>query len=1119
MKTGRSRKFRSPRRHTAVGLALLVGALGLCFAAIDFKPAAAVEKVVARASDPAMPAKKVSFNREIRPILSEACFRCHGPDSHARQADLRLDTRDGATQKFEGRAAIVPGNTKLSELIKRITSTDPDERMPPPTADHQLTPAQVALLTRWIAEGAEYQAHWSFLPPQKAEPPAIDPTIFDKVASQAEARRALLDQWNRSPIDRFVAAKLRAEGIGPSPEADRATLLRRVSFDLTGLPPTLEEIDAIATDKTANAYEKAVDRLLASPRYGERMATFWLDAARYADTNGYQSDGTRFMWRWRDWVIEAFNKNMPFDRFTVEQLAGDLLPNPKLDQRIATGFNRNHRGNEEGGIIPEEFRIEYVADRVETTSTVWLGLTIGCARCHDHKFDPVSQKNFYELFAFFNNLDEPGKAIRDENSPPLIKAPTKMMQAELDVLDSVIRIARDDCMSRESEVAAAQAAWERKLTGADSERWKIDDKLALHYPLDGDTAPGKASAEATKPPKVALDGGAPTFVAGEVGQAVEFDGKRFVSIATDEEFLDRARWTMNVWLRPSGKPTPSGTPKADGNRMAVFARMDEEASLLGYGLFWNDGRLEFDYVGRIVDDAIRLRSKNTFAPDRWTHVALTYMGSQKAGDFQLFVNGTPEPLEIVSNTLSNPVKPTVPLEIGARAGTQKFRGAIDELRFYRRILSPAEIASLGSALSFKEIAEIAPKNRTPTQMLLMRSYFLKDAAPDEVKAAYAKLAAAEDRLRKFEESIPTTMVMEEMPVPRKSYVLDRGQYDQPREQVFPDVPDSLPPLFAGKKPKPGDMPANRLALARWLVDPAHPLTARVAVNRFWQLYFGVGLVKTAEDFGAQGEWPSHPELLDWLAVEFMRSGWDVKALQKSIVMSRTYRQASELSAESLARDPENRLLARGPRFRLSAEAIRDQALALSGLLNEELGGPSIKPYQPQGLWEELTHTAKYVQSTGKDLYRRSLYVYRRRTVPPPNMSAFDASSREACTVLQVRTNTPLQALTLLNDPTYVEASRKFAERMMRSATSKSSGRIAWGFRAATSRPPTDAELKLLGASFERHLAHYRAHPDEAQKLLGVGEAQREASLDVAESAAYTLIAEVLLNLDETMTKQ
>jgi len=1100
-----------------------LGAIAALFALSVFLSIAAESNRAAAAEIATKPiggTGKVSFNREIRPILSEACFRCHGPDRHARQAELRLDTRAGAVQQTDGRAAIVPGNTKLSEMVKRITSTDPEQRMPPPSADHQLTPAQIALLTRWIEQGAEYQPHWSFLPPLSAAPPPPNLQIFAKLSPDAKVREATCRKWTRSVIDRFVAAKLEEEGLTPSPEADRATLLRRVTFDITGLPPTIEEIEAFVADDSPNAYEKVVDRLLASPRYGERMATFWLDAARYADTNGYQSDGTRFMWRWRDWVIEAFNANKPFDEFTVEQIAGDLLPSPTLDQRIATGFNRNHRGNEEGGIIPEEFRIEYVADRVETTSTVWLGLTIGCARCHDHKFDPVSQKNFYELFAFFNNLDEPGKAIRDENSPPLIKAPTREMQAEIERLKQGIDLERASCDALEPKIAAAQMKWERSLAKGADLRWEIADQLALHYPLDGDTAPGKTAAEAAKPPKITHDGGAPTFAAGEINQAAEFDGKRFVSIETEEHFLDRARWTMNIWIRPSGKPTPEGTPKADGNRMAVFARMDEEASFLGYGLFWNDGRLEFDYVGRIVDDAIRLRSKNTFEPDRWTHVALTYMGSQKAGDFKLFVNGAPEPLEIVSNTLSNPVKPTVPLEIGARAGKQKFRGAIDDLRFYRRILPPAEIAALGSALTLNQIAKIAAQDRTPPQSLLMRSYFLKQSAPKDVKAAYEKLAKAEAALGAFEETVPTTMVMEEMPVPRKSYVLDRGQYDLPKEEVWPDWPDSLM-TFRRAIPSATTPPRQtRLDLARWLVDPgSNPLTARVAVNRFWQLYFGVGLVKTAEDFGSQGEWPSHPELLDSLAVEFVRSGWDMKALQKQIVMSAAYRQSSKVTPEVLARDPENRFLSHGPRFRLSAEAIRDQALALSGLLNEKLGGPSIKPYQPEGLWEELTHTAKYVQSTGADLYRRSLYVYRRRTVPPPNMSAFDASSREACTVLQVRTNTPLQALTLLNDPTYVEASRKFAERMLRHDGKNADERIAWGFYAATARQPRADELAVLVASYRRHLARYGMQPDEARKLLAVGEAARAMSLDAAELASYTLIAEVILNLDETVTKQ
>jgi mono/diheme cytochrome c family protein len=1104
-------EVRTLTRPRAAFLGVLAFAGFVVFQAIDSHSdrAAAVESV----AKPAGGAAKVSFNREIRSILSEACFRCHGPDRNARQAELRLDTRDGALADLGGHAAIVPGKATASELIKRITSSDPELRMPPPAAEHQLTSEQIKLLTRWIDEGAAYEAHWSFLPPRAAEPPPLDKSLFDKLTPQPAARAVMFDAWNANFIDRFVAAKLQEEGLTPSREADRATLLRRVSFDLTGLPPTVAEVNAFEADRSPNAYEKAVDRLLASPRYGERMASFWLDAARYADTNGYQSDGTRFMWRWRDWVIESFNSNMPFDRFTIEQLAGDLLPSPTLDQRIATGFNRNHRGNEEGGIIPEEFRIEYVADRVETTSTVWLGLTIGCARCHDHKFDPVSQKNFYELFAFFNNLDEPGKAIRDENSPPLIKAPTREQRKHLAALDLLVDSATNLCESLEPSIVKAQRKWEESIAGEDSLRWIPDEKLALEYPFDMDFAPGSASPEAAKPPKVTFDGGDVPLVEGLVGRAAKFAGDRYASIATERDFLDRKQWTMNVWFKPEAAP---GTGE---KRMAVFARMDEETSFLGYGLFWNDGRIEFDFIARIVDDAIRLRTKNSFPVDRWTNVAVTYEGSQKAGDFKLYVNGKLEPLEIVANSLSNPVKPTVPLEIGARAGKLKFRGLVDELRFYDRILTPAEIASLGSELSLGEITSLAPEKRTDLQVVLLRACFLdSDDAPEIVKEAYTQLQKARDARRDFEATVPTTMVMREMPEPRKTHVLDRGQYDLPKEEVLPNWPESLSSTIYATPSAKAPHRLNRLDLAEWLVR-GNPLAARVAVNRFWQLYFGTGIVKTAEDFGSQGEWPSHPELLDRLAVEFVKSGWDVKALQKRIVMSAAYRQSSEVTPELMARDPENRLLARGPRFRLTAEAIRDQALAVSGLLNETLGGPSVKPYQPAGLWEELTHTAKYVQSTGADLYRRSLYVYRRRTVPPPNMSAFDASSREACTVRPVRTNTPLQALTLLNDPTYVETSRKFAERILREGGASPTERLQWAFQAATSRKPNDAETKLLLASLAKHLEHYRAVPAEAKKLLKVGESPPASDLDTAEVAAYTLIAETILNLDETVTKQ
>jgi hypothetical protein len=779
---------------------------------------------------------KIDFDREIRPILSENCFACHGPDDKARKAKLRLDTRSGAFAELRGGGrALVPGKPAESELFRRVTAAEVEERMPPLKSGKKLTAGQIDRLRLWIEQGANWSEHWAFVTPVRPALPNLE---------RADGMR--------NGIDYFIRSKLQAVGLKPSPEADRVTLIRRLSLDLTGLPATPAEVDAFLADASPHAYEKVVDRLLASPHFGERMAIDWLDAARFADTHGYHIDSGRDMAKWREWVISAFNANKPFDQFTVEQLAGDLLPNATLEQKIASGFNRNHMINFEGGAIPEEYHTAYLVDRVNTTGTVWLGLTVGCAQCHDHKFDPITQKEFYQLFAFFHNVPENGLDGSKGNAAPLLKVPSLGQKQLLDHLGAAIKD-----------------------------------------------------------------------------------------------------------LEP---------------RVRAFKSNDPEAKPL-------------------VDRLAKLRQ-----------------------------------------------------ELGA-----------------------------------------------------------------------------------LDKHIPTTMVMEEMPKPRDTFVLVRGQYDKKGQKVAPSVPACLPPL-------PASAQSNRLGLARWLVDQAHPLTARVIVNRYWQMFFGTGLVKTAEDFGSQGERPSHLELLDWLAVEFMspsaapdgsgsKTPWDVKAIVKLIVTSATYRQSSNVTRELHERDPENRLLARGPRHRLQAEFIRDQALAVSGLLNREIGGKSVSPYQPAGLWEELMSRADgknwtaqtYTQDHGKDLYRRTMYTFWKRTCPPPTLATFDAPDRETCTVRRARTNTPLQALVLLNDPTYVEASRKLAERLMTEAKSMEE-RITLAFRLATCRKPTDREIAVLRNMFEGQMAEYRREPNKALKLLDIGEVKRNDKLDAVELASWTIVASAILNLDETLTK-
>jgi hypothetical protein len=753
----------------------------------------------------------IVFSRDVLPIISENCLKCHGPDEKARKAKLRLDTREGVL------GVVVAGKSSESELIRRVTAGSEDEVMPPPSSTRKLTTQQKEALRRWVDQGARWGKHWAYDTLQR--PPL--PTVHGS-------------RWCRNAIDRFVLARLEQAGFAPSPEADKETLIRRVALDLTGLPPSLKEVDDFLADSSADAYEKVVDRLLSSERYGERMAMSWLDCARYADTNGYQNDFARSMWLWRDWVIDAFNRNMPFDQFTIEQMAGDMLPKATLHQRIASGFNRNNRTVTEAGSIDEEWRVENTVDRVETTAATFLGLTMGCARCHDHKFEPISQKEFYRFYGFFNNVNEKG----------------------------------------------------------------------VYTEQRGNVAP-------------------------------------LVAISTPR---DQARMTQ--------------------------------------------------LLGRITLEVFR-----------------KYFGKR-----------SPE--------------------------------------------------------SDKRLPQLA-----------------KEATN------YAK-------------EMPSVMVMEELSKPRDTYILKRGRYDMPdtSQKLTPGVPACLPSL-------PPGVAQNRLGLARWLVDPGNPLTPRVTVNRFWQEYFGVGLVKTAEDFGVRGEVPSHQELLDWLATEFIRSGWDAKGIQRLIVTSATYRQSSKIID---TKDPENRLLARGPRFRLPAETVRDNALAISGLLTEKIGGPSVRPYQPPKLWEELAGGAgegPYVQDKGANLYRRSLYVYRKRTVPHPVIATFDAPSREICQVKRQRTNTPLQALELLNDVTYVEAARCLAQRMLTEGGATPRPRLRYAFRLATARRPSDSELDLLSQALERYLSIYRKDQTTAKELVHHGEAPVNGALDPVVLAAHTSVASVILNLDETITKE
>lgn len=1030
-------------------------------------------------------AEQVEFNRDIRPIFSDNCYTCHGPDKANRKTSLRLDSETSVLADLGGYQAVVPGEPERSELYRRISAEDESKRMPPIYSERKLSASQIDLVRRWIEQGAKWQKHWSFIPPVRPSLPEVNNKL-----------------WVHNPIDYFVLKRLEQQGLAPSPEAAAETLIRRVTLDLTGLPPTPKEIDTFLSDHSANAYERLVDRLLQSPRYGERMAIRWLEAARYADTNGYQTDGERTMWRWRDWVIDAFNRNMPFNEFTIEQIAGDLLPNATLEQKLATGFNRNHRGNGEGGIIAEEYAVEYVVDRVDTTSTVWLGLTMGCARCHDHKYDPFKQKEYYQLFSFFNNVPEKGHAKKYGNSPPMIKTPTSQQQQELYDLDRRLQTAETQWKGLQPQLVAAEQAWEKSVIRPRMIEWSITDGLEAYFPLDGNTVDRVTKVSNEKAAIPSFRDGNPDYVRGQVGLAANFDGKRFIDAGNIADFGFYDKFSIAAWIYP-----------LDEKGGAIFTRTKDLNKETGYGLYLVDGKLQFDLVQRWLDDALRIETKQSLPSGRWYHVTVSYDGSRTAESAKIYMDGNPVETKVLLDEFYQTFKTTEPFRIGGGGGPEnRFHGFIDDVKVYNRLLDLEEIQLVSNRDRINEILNTPPEKRSALQSAKLRAFFVANDAPESIREAQQSIIALRRQREKLIDAIPTTMVMEEMNPPRDSYLLIRGSYDRRGDRVMPEVPAALNPL-------PEGFPNNRLGLAKWLVDPNNPLTARVTVNRFWEMYFRNGLVKTVEDFGSQGDWPSHPELLDWLATEFISSGWNVKALQKKIVMSATYRQSSRATPAMLLRDPENRLLARGPRMRLSAEMVRDQALAISGLLVEKLGGPSVKPYQPNGLWKDLSGGEDYEPDKGENLYRRSLYTFWKRTVAPPAMVTFDAPSRETCIVRQTRTNTPLQALNLMNDVTYVEAARVLAQRIMSESGPIPEDRLSFAFRLATSRRPTSAEREKLKAAFQYQLSQFQKDPHSALQLISAGEYPINEKLDMAELAAYTTMASLILNLDETISKE
>jgi len=1185
-------------------------------------------------------AATVDFARDIRPILSDNCFACHGPDEKARKGKLRLDLRAEALKAAKsGEIAIVPGEPSKSELIRRITTTDPDDVMPPPKSDKKLTPAQIEKFRTWIAEGAIWPTHWAFETPQRPPVPEV------------KIRRSV-----RNEIDNFVLARLEKEGLAPAPEADKPALIRRASLDLTGLPPTIEEVDAFLADKSPKAYDKLVNRLLDSPRFGEHQAKYWLDVARYADSHGYHIDSQRDIWAYRDWVVSAFNANKPFDQFTTEQLAGDLLPNATPEQKIASGYVRCNMSTGEGGVIEAEYAAKYAFDRVETSGTIWLGLTLLCSRCHTHKYDPIAQEEYYGLYAFFNQLDEPVMDGNRANPDPFLKLPSKEQSERLEWLKQHVADGQARIDGAVPELDRSQETWLKQWherlradwtvlgptvtkpvagkakvetpfgsatleattakseAGGTAELTVLDDQSVLasgpnpekdvyHLTLkprpgslaalrletlphdslpqksasraeDGkfqisefeaelvapaaDGKPGEPqkltftqaladAAEAEHGSDKAIDGNAGTGWSCEAKSAGEPHVALFrlgepLKVPADAELRVRLRFEASKDKRAIGHFRLAA---AQGEELVGLLNPPKFAPWQVLGPFKTDGlRAGFDqvyepekeidlkkgYAG--VREEIKWKERGDL-PDGKTHLLVhdlhgvhgayyfyrtvqaptptKFDFSVRADDlFKVWVNGqlvltraSEEQDKGLSTRVSVDLKPgenKILIKVVNHQGAKYFAfnknpAGADTV--------PAEIAAIASTT----------KLVAGDWHVRVRNFYRRQYSP-EFKELFDNLDEWREEQAAIDREIPTTMVAKELTdKQRDTFLLARGEYDKPGEKVSAGVLSILTPF-------PKDAPTNRLGLAKWLMDPSHPLAARVTVNRFWQQYFGVGFVKTTEDFGVQGERPSHPELLDWLATEFIRSGWDVKHLQRLIVTSATYRQSSKARPELRAKDPENRLLARGPRFRVDGEVVRDTALFIGGLLVDKRGGRSVKPYEPPGLWEAVSfnNSQKYVQDTGDANYRRSLYTHWKRQSPPPNMLIFDAATREYCVARRPRTNTPLQALALLNDPQFVEASRSFAQRILLDGGSSIESRIAYAFRLATARKPTRDEIRVIRETLEKQRAAFRADKEAAEKLLAVGSFKPKDGLDCGELAAWTTVASMILNLDETMTK-
>ncbi|MCY4158918.1 MAG: DUF1553 domain-containing protein [Bacteroidetes bacterium] len=1010
----------------------------------------------------------VDYNWHVKPVLSDRCYKCHGPDDQTRKAGLRLDVQEnayGRSRDDSSRQIILPGNANASVLVEHISTQDPKRRMPPPESNLSLSEQEITLIRRWIDQGAPWKPHWAFIPPVKAKPP--------------EVRN---EDWVRDPIDSFVLHKIESIGLASSNEAHPAKLLRRVTFDLTGLPPSPEELDGFLGDSRPGAYERVVDELLERPAFGERMASMWLDISRYADTHGYQDDRPRTMWPWRDWVVRAFNDNLPYDEFVIWQIAGDLLPDPTFDQRLATGFNRNHAITQEGGVVAEEYLTEYVADRTNTTATAFLGLTMECARCHDHKYDPILQEEYYSMFAFFNGIDEQAQISYFDLAPkpsipledPELAASIRQTESDIDSLEQLIR------------------SWPRISPPSgwlSDPAVTIDSGLLSFLPMDtlyGLRTPALKGMDGNINTGLEKVLAPPAIMSGKRGGAILFDGENFLDLGAEADFEWYDRFSLSTWVYA----------REQEKDVALLSKRNGEQKRGGYDLIrTTGGKLGF----RLIHDGehqIFVQSLRSIPANTWIHVSATYDGSGRADGIHLYVDGSLVRTQVLEDTLE---RESILNGNGLLAGHWTPRNrTIDEIEGMKGAALD-ELYVHARALTDVEVAFLADQSTLPEGIIHYRVHHDRD---------FFAANLALDSLRRSLKRIPDVMIMEEMATPRMTYILDRGAYDAPMDSVGPSTPAAVLSF-------PEDFPRNRLGLAKWITHEKNPLTARVAVNRFWQLLFGEGLVQTPEDFGNQGALPSHPELLDYLAVTFMESGYDMKALIKQIVMSATYRQSSHRTQIHQLHDPDNLLLARAPRKRLSAEMMRDNALSVSGLLNPLVGGEPVRPYQPAGLWKALANQiGENRYRPGPDVHRRSLYTYWKRTIPPPSMLTFDAPDRSVCTVERQSTATPLQSLVLLNDPQYVEAARALAFQIQVGRTGDEREQIEEAFRRLTSRLPEATELNALMDLYAEQMVAFQGDPVGAHALISVGVSPIWSDVDPVQLAAMTVVTSTIINLDE-----